>query len=185
MAIALALDTETTGLLAPDHRIVEVYFGLYRSGIKIWEWETRIDPKRSIGIEAQRVHGITAGDLIGKPTMEEVAPTIAKIMSRASYYVAHNGESFDLPFIEMELSRCGVAMPKKPLVDTMLEGVWSTPDGKKPKLAELAFACGVEYDPSKAHAAAYDVDVMADSFFRGVSWGFFHEPQEEGVLLAA
>lgn len=183
--IGLGLDTESTGLLAPDHRIIEIYFGLYRDGKKIWQWESRIDPKRSISADAQRVHGISLSDLVGKPTMEELAPTIAAIMARADYYVGHNGAEFDGPFIKMELERCGVTMPDRPMFDTMIEGVWSTPDGKKPKLQELAFACGVPYDPALAHAAAYDVDVMMDCFHRGLKWGFFNEPQKEGVLLAA
>lgn len=167
-------DIETTGLDVGDHRIVEIYIGLWRpDGTKAFEFEQRIDPKRSIAVEAQRVHGISQTDLIGKPDFETVAPSLARIFEKATIEVAHNGLSFDGPFTEYEMKRVGAPKPERPMFDTMIEGVWATPDGKKPNLGELCFACDIEYDPSKAHAAHYDVDRMMDCFFRGVEWGFF------------
>lgn len=183
--IEAGIDIETTGLLSADHRIVEVYIGLWKDGTLVWEYNQRIDPKRSIGADAQRVHGISASDLIGKPTWEEVAATIKGVLERADAYVWHNGDEFDGPFIDMELARVGLVMPKRPAIDTMQQGIWASPDGKKPRLGELAFACGVDYDPSKAHAADYDVNIMMDSYFRGVDWGFFQRPVLEGLALAA
>lgn len=177
--IELGLDIETTGLEIGDHRIIEIYLGLYKDEKLAFEFEQRIDPQRSIAVDAQRVHGISASDLIGKPTWKTVAPTIQKIMHKADRYVAHNGKSFDLPFLQYELMRVGLIMPDRPLIDTMLEGVWATPDGKKPSLAELCFACGIEYDKAKAHAAPYDVrETMMPSYFRARAWGFIESHQQ-------
>lgn len=183
--IIAGIDLESTGLLSPDHRIIEYYIALYKGSTKIFEYNQRIDPQRSIGAEAQRVHGITASDLIGKPSWEEVAGTIATILGKADYFVWHNGDDFDGPFTKMELGRVGLTMPDRPSVDTMQQGVWATPDGKKPRLSELAFACGVDYDPSKAHAADYDVQVMMDCYFRGLDWNFFVPPEIKRAALAA
>ncbi len=188
--IIAGLDWETTGKNEPDHRIIEAYIGLYRSGKKIWEFEQRIDPQRSIAADAQRVHGISATDLIGMPTWETVAPRINAILQRADIIVAHNGLDFDKPFGEREMQRVGLTLTEKPWVDTMIDGVWACSDGKKPRLGELAFACGVDYDPSKAHSAAYDVDIMMDCLYRGMDWGFFSLPEialpkKDGSLLAA
>lgn len=174
--IAAGIDTETTGLLASDHRIIEIHIALWRNGSKFWEYDQRIDPQRAISVEAQRVHGITSADLIGKPTWDVVGPQVYKVLTKADYYVWHNGNEFDGPFIDMELQRIGLALPVKPSVDTMLNGVWATPDGKKPRLGELCFACGTPYDESLAHGADYDVDVMMQSYLRGCAWGFFKEP---------
>jgi len=176
MTTELGLDIETTGLLDPDHRIIELYFQGRKNGVKIFEWETRINPKRSITAEAQRVHGIDFTDLVGKPTFEDVAKTVHAIISKFDVMIAHNGIGFDWPFIEMELKRCGLVIPDKPVVDTMIEGVWATPDGKKPSLAELCFATGIDYDPSKAHAASYDVEVMLDAYDIGRKLNFFSDP---------
>lgn len=183
--IIAGLDTETTGLLAADHRIIEVYISLNRNGKKIWEYDQRIDPQRSISADAQRVHKIATSDLIGKPTWDAVGPVVAQIMSKADIIVAHNGDGFDKPFIKQELDRIGVSMPEKPWLDTMLDGVWATPDGKKPRLEELCFACGIPYDPALAHAASYDVERMMDCFHRGYEWGFYQLPASDGKLLAA
>lgn len=114
------------------------------------------------------------------PTWETVAPIVCQILSRADLLIAHNGNEFDLPFIAKELKRVGLKMPEKPSIDTMLDGVWATSDGKKPKLGELAFACGIEYDPAKVHAASYKVDVMMRCFYKALDWGFFHFKEREG-----
>lgn len=179
------IDTETTGLLSPDHRIIEVYISLWKNRKKVWAYDQRIDPQRSISAEAQRVHKISASDLIGMPTWDTVGPSVYEILGRADFYVWHNGDEFDGPFIKQELKRIGLVMPERPSVDTMVHGVWATPDGKKPRLSELCFSCGVDYDASLAHAASYDVDVMGDCFHRGLDWGFFNLPDAVGISLAA
>lgn len=172
------LDIETTGLLTPDHRIIEIYIGLWRDGKCIYIYDQRIDPQRAIGIEAQRVHGITAADLVGKPIWSSVAPAIAKILSKCHMVVAHNGLEFDWEFIRQEMTREGYKMPDIPVFDTMLEGIWATPVGKKPRLEELCFACEEEYDHAKAHAASYDVEQMMACFYKGLAWEFFKLPEQ-------
>lgn len=181
MTIYCGLDIETTGLETGDHRIIEVYLGLWRSeGPPIFEYNQRIDPQRAVPLESQRIHGLTNADLAGKPTWSAVAPTIQKVLNKADVYVAHNGEHFDLPFLEYELRRVGLKLPQRPIIDTMRQGVWATPDGKSPSLAELCFACGVDYDPAQAHAAHYDVrDTMMPAFFKALSWGFIEVPRVE------
>lgn len=169
------LDLETTGLLAPDHRIIELYIGVWDLGTKslIREFETRLNPERSIAADAQRVHGISSVMLTGCPTWEFVAPDLLEQLKDIDLVVAHNGDGFDKPFIEQELKRIGLTAPDVRWADTMLQGRWSTPNGKVPNLGELCFACDVPYDPSKAHAASYDVHRMMDCFFLGLTWGFF------------
>lgn len=185
LPIIAGLDWETTGKLEPDHRIIEAYIGLYRGGKRIWQFHQRIDPQRSISADAQRVHKIAASDLIGCPTWDTVAPTINQILQRCDFVVAHNGLEFDKPFAEMEMKRIGLELVEKPWIDTMVDGVWACSDGKKPRLGELCFACGVDYDPALAHAAEYDVDRMMESYFKGLEWGFFNVPPAEGLLKAA
>jgi len=185
--IVSGLDIETTGLLDPEHRIIEICILLYDldSQKKLGGYTKRIHPQRSITPKAQEVHGITIHDLAGCPTWDEVASMVARIMSKSDLIVAHNGYGFDLPFIANELVRVGIALPDVQGFDTMLEGRWATPMGKQPSLAELCFATGVEYDPAKAHGAEYDVEVMMAAFFKGVEKGFFKIPQTEEQKEAA
>lgn len=168
------IDIETTGFLAPDHRIIEVYLGLWRGEKLIWEFEQRIDPQRGIAADAERVHKISSAMLVGMPTWDKVAPGLLKAMERADGYVWQNGDEFDGPFLDQEFKRVGLpGLPARPAIDTMNSGVWATHDGKKPRLEELCFACGVDYDTAASHAAAYDVKVMMECYLKGLKWGFF------------
>lgn len=174
--IIAGFDLETTGLEIGDHRIIEVYIGLYRDEHLLRKFHTLIDPKRSIGAEAMAVHKITMADVAGKPEWKEVAPTVQAYLAKADRWVAHNGREFDAKFLAYEFKRIGLQLPDRPIFDTM-DCVWATPDGKKPSLKELCFACGVEYLETSttgtgAHAASYDVDVMMRSFFNAQRWGF-------------
>jgi DNA polymerase III subunit epsilon len=176
-----AVDIETTGLERGDHRIIELYAGVWDLGTKslIEELFLRIDPQRSIDPAASRVHHIYGPDLIGCPIWDK--PLASRVhhffsLPAVKLVVGHNGDDFDLPFINHELKRVGVSEISIPSLDTMKTGRNATPNGKLPNLRELCFAYDVEYDPSKAHAASYDVSVMMECFFRGVEWGYIKLP---------
>lgn len=182
------LDIETTGLdYADGHKIIEIAAVVYDADtrIKRGSYVARINPQRSILVEAFRVHGIALSDLVGCPEFKEVAPNIDKIMRASSMVIAHNGIGFDMPFVNHELVLAGFRPIQAPCFDTMIGARWATPQGKLPNLGELCFACGVDYDPSKAHGAAYDTDVMLQSFFRATDWGFFTPPIDLSLKAAA
>lgn len=175
-------DIETTGLRQEDgHRIIEACFSVFRfdpvarSRQKIGTMLQRINPKRDIDPGAQAVHGISLMDLRGEPEWDVVAPKIHKLLSMTDLFVAHNGEGFDAPFIALELLRAGHKIPNFKVFDTMLNGRSCTPFGKVPNLGELCLALGVEYDPDKAHSAQYDVDVLADCYWRGIDSGLYQD----------
>jgi DNA polymerase III subunit epsilon len=172
------LDTETTGLKQSEgHRIIEVCLKLHREdGSRIGGYTTRINPMRGIDPAAEAVHGISLDMLIGEPTWEQVAPKLATVMGKCDVIVAHNGVGFDGPFLYEEFKRVDIVPPQVRLVDTMLQGRWATPDGALPNLRRLCWACGVDYDKDKAHAADYDVDVMLQCFFSQWQHGFFQVP---------
>jgi DNA polymerase-3 subunit epsilon len=177
-------DLETTGLLDPEHRIIECHVSLYdyapdtftatHIGAQTW----RIDPKRSIDKKAQEVHGISPTDLIGKPIFKEVGQEIADMLNRADIVVAHNGMGFDFPFLVQEWERCDQTIPDFIPFDTMLSGRFATPMGAVPNLGALCFACGVDYNPVDAHAAEYDVTKMMGCLFFGLKRGVYTLPTE-------
>lgn len=176
MRLVSGIDIETTGLsFADGHRIIEV--GVLNcdldTGRLMSSYVQRINPQRPIDPKAQEVHGISYEMLANEPLWEQVAPNFHAHLAHAHCYVAHNGKGFDMPFIAHELSRVGLSLPEKPLVDTMLDGRWATPFGKLPNLGELCFATGTPYDPNKAHGAAYDIAVMLAAFFKARRKGFF------------
>lgn len=179
--IGAALDIETTGLVQTEgHRIIEVAIALHDLAApgmpRIATYEQRVNPERAIDPEAEAVHHISFDDLARCPTWAEVAPKVGAILARSHVAIAHNGEGFDMPFIYGELARMGVALPQLGLIDTMLQGRWATPDGALPSLRALCWASGVEYDPERAHAALYDVEVMMACVQRHMPRGFFQMP---------
>lgn len=181
MNVVAGIDIETTGLKqAEGHRMVEFGVLLYDLDTQkfLGKYVQRLNPQRPIDPKAQAVHGISFEDVANMPTLEEVAPKIIKVLNTAGVHVAHNGKEFDMPFIRNELIRIGYDLEIRPLVDTMMQARWATAIGKNPNLGELCFACGVDYDPSKAHGAEYDIQVMMDSFFVGYQKGFFKIEKE-------
>lgn len=185
--LIVGFDTETTGLEPGDHRLVEFCGTLYEfDGSSFTKKETlnmRINPGRSILPAAQAVHKISIHDLTGKPSWEMVAAQIHGFLEAADLIVAHNGAGFDLPFLNYEFKRVKLPALSVEVFDTMLDGRWATPQGKVPNLGELCFACGVNYDTSKAHAAEYDVQVMMDCVANGVSWGFYNLPVTKNFTM--
>lgn len=179
MPIITGLDLETTGLSqAEGHRIIEVALLAYDSKSRkcVDRYVQRIDPERAIQAAAQEVHGISYAELVGMPKWDAVAPEVHKRMGAAQVMVAHN-MGFDGPFIGAELLRMGLPLPNVVPYCSMENGRWACFDGKFPKLGELAFALGVEYDPAKAHGAEYDVMQMMECFFRGLDRGFYVLPE--------
>ncbi|MPQ56377.1 3'-5' exonuclease [Duganella sp. FT27W] len=169
------LDTETTGLDPADgHRIIEIALLTYDSDTRklVDQYVQRIDPERAISAGAQEVHGIAYNELVGMPKWNDVAPIIVERLKATDLAIAHNMD-FDGPFIGLELVRVGQAVPNFDTFCTMKNGRWAAFDGKSPKLIELCFALGVEYDKAKAHAADYDVEVMMECFWRGLDRGFY------------
>lgn len=186
MILVGGLDFETTGLeQEKGHRIIEAALSVYEleSRRKIGSYVTRINPERSVDPDASAIHGIKFEDLVAEPTWPAVAPKLATLVGKCQFIVAHNGEGFDAPFFARELLRIGHPVPTMHVVDTMLQGRWATPDGSIPNLGALCFACGVEYDSSKAHAALYDVDRMMECFFSQFDRGFFKLPTEPFKLV--
>lgn len=171
-------DIETTGINEPDERIIEVCLMQYNLDtealLKTWVW--RCNPLVKIKPKAQKVHGISNADLANEPTFDVIAPAIRGVIEPSIGFVAHNGEDFDVPFLVRELARVGQPTRFPQTFDTMRQARWATPNGKNPRLGELATCLDIPYDPSKAHAAQYDVQVMADCFFaaRRIGWFTFN-----------
>lgn len=176
-------DIETTGLKQEDgHRIIEIAIGCYALDTVTLKhrqigktWVQRINPMREIDPGAQAVHGISLADLRGMPKWDSIAPRVEAILGKTHTFVAHNAQ-FDAPFIALELVRVGLPIPAFEVYCTMENGRKSTSMGKVPNLGELCWAMGVDYDPESAHSAAYDVDVLAQSYFRGIARGLFIPP---------
>ena len=189
MTFILGLDTETTGLdVTKGHRIIEFCGQVYRLSDrkKLIDLTQRISNEgKKIDAKAQAVHNIAAMDLIGRPKFADFAPKLDAILKRNPIIVAHNA-AFDMKFLAVQMAEAGLPMnPELVIFDTMSEGMTSSYDSKPPQLREFCWAMGVEYDPSKAHAARYDVDVMLEALFTGIDRGYLTLPEQQKEKEAA
>lgn len=109
------VDTETTGVY-PSDRVVElavVTMGL--TGEVIDEWDSLIDPQRDVG--PTWLHGISPSMLVGAPTFEEVAGSLA-VRLQDAVLVAHN-LPFDARMLQAEFLRLGVEVDLLGGLDTL------------------------------------------------------------------
>lgn len=178
MTLLAGLDLETTGFKQEKgHRIVEVCIQLWDAERQtlVRDYTQRINPLRDIPEDAARVHGIRLEDLHNAPTWEKVAPIVNAFLSKAKCLVIHNAE-FDAPFLGMELLRVGITPADVQTFCTMKNARWATANGRNPKLAQLCWSLGVDFNPNEAHAASYDVQKMMEALWAGVNAGRFTLP---------
>jgi DNA polymerase-3 subunit epsilon len=109
MAREIVLDTETTGFEPHlGHRLVEIACLEIEEFIPTGRtFHVYIDPCRDMPPEAERVHGLSAAFLKGKPKFEspEISHAFIDFVGDAPI-IAHNA-GFDRAFINHELGVCG------------------------------------------------------------------------------
>ena len=93
----VALDVETTGLYPSKAEIVEVSAIRFRDFEPVENFTTLCYPRKGINPEAERVNGISAEMVEGKPVFGQVAASLQAFIGEDNL-VAHNLD-FDLSFI--------------------------------------------------------------------------------------
>ena len=147
------VDVETTGLSpAANDRVVELsaVYVSHRGELQD-RWSTLINPRRDVG--PTHIHGITATDVIGAPTFDEIAPYVLRALSNR-ILVAHNAP-FDAHFLACELVRSGVALGdlELPALCTMQWSSWFLASSSR-RLSDCCAACNIPL--MAAHSAAGD-----------------------------
>ena len=108
----VSLDVETTGTSPKVDRIVQVGVVKCRPDGTETEWSTFVNPQVPIPAEAMAVHGITDEKVANAPTFRHLARGLADALS-ACDVVGYDVKRFDIPFIEAECARAGVAFEFK------------------------------------------------------------------------
>lgn len=115
-ATLAAVDCETTGTDPATARIVEVAVILVAPGAAPLRRVWRCCPGVSIPPDATAVHGITDADVADAPPFARIAWEV-EVTLRGATLVTFNGLAFDVPLLQAEFARCGVAWQPGPVVD--------------------------------------------------------------------
>lgn len=113
----VVFDLETTGLNYWEHKIIEIGALKYRNNELVAELSILINPECEIPEVITNITGITASDLINKPTIKEALPEFIEFIEDLPL-IAHNS-SFDLGFIEENIKQLGLPMIKNTNIDTV------------------------------------------------------------------
>jgi DNA polymerase-3 subunit epsilon len=163
MAREIVLDTETTGFEPHlGHRLVELACLEVEDFIPTGRtFHTYVDPERDMPLDAQRVHGITAEFLRGKPKFAD-AVVVEKFLEFIgdAPLVAHNA-GFDRTFINHELGLCGFApLPEERWVDTLALARARFP-GAPNSLDALCKRFKISLAERDLHGALIDTNLLA------------------------
>jgi DNA polymerase-3 subunit epsilon len=165
----VVLDTETTGLAAAKgDRMVEIgAIEVDAKGHEINTFHHYINPECPIPEAVVRIHGIDDEQVQNKPVFSEIADSFLDFIEGATL-VIHNA-SFDLSFIEYELSLCGrPSIAQVPVVDTLQIARRKFP-GQKNSLDALCDRYGIARDHRHLHGALLDAKLLTEVYCAMVS----------------
>ena len=166
MAREIVLDTETTGFEPHlGHKLVELacleiedYLPTGRS------FHVYIDPERDMPPEAEKVHGLSAAFLRGKPKFrdKEIHQDFLDFVGDAPI-IAHNA-TFDRTFVNYELEGLGLApLPETQWIDTLALARKRFP-GMHNSLDALCKRFKISLSERDKHGALIDARLLASVY---------------------
>jgi len=118
----VVFDIETTGFRFDEgHRVVEIgAVELVNGAVTGKNFHTYVNPERDMPDSAFQVHGLSSRFLSDKPLFTEavVAPAFLEFIGEAEL-IAHNGVSFDVPFMNAELEAARLPKLSNKVFDTL------------------------------------------------------------------
>ncbi len=99
----ISLDIETTGFSREHDHIIEIAAIEYRDGIKVAEFSTLVNPGIELPPKVTELTGITQQDIKCAPALTNIIPSFLEFIGD-KLLLGHNLISFDIPFIEHEMS---------------------------------------------------------------------------------
>lgn len=162
----VAFDTETTGLLALSHYIVELAAVKFRLGSDVTEqFQELVKPEISMPAEVIAIHGISDEMVAEAPSISEVLSSFIEFCGDESILIAHNAP-FDISFIAQELKRHGLTFGASRVIDTV--DIFRRFYPGLPGYALLSLAKQFEIADSQSHRALADARLVHQLFLRAV-----------------
>ena len=157
------LDTETTGLSFKEgHRVVEIACIETKDLIPTGKvFHKLINPKRSVPMEAFKVHGFSEEFLKDKDTFDMIADEFLNFV-KDKKIIIHNAP-FDLGFLDGELSFLKKKMDKKLVIDS-LEVARNKFPGTSNSLDALCKKFNIDLSRRTKHNALLDCELLREVY---------------------
>lgn len=152
-------DTETTGIKPDKDRVIEI--AAY-DPIRNRKFEKFVNPGRPIPPDAIAIHKITDEMVASAPPFAQVGTEFIDFCEGEVVLIAHNNDSFDLPFLRFEFERHGLKLPSWRFVDSLKWARRYRPDLPRHTLQFLREIYGIA--ANQAHRALDDVIVLQQLF---------------------
>jgi DNA polymerase III subunit epsilon len=157
----VCIDCETTGLDPKEDRIIEVAAARFTLKETLTQFESLIDPERTIPESSIVIHQITQDMVLNKPTIDKVLPELLELIGK--HIIIGHGVGFDIELIANAADRAGIphTLRSNSSLDTlrMARLYGESPTNSLEKLREH-FNIPLE----GAHRAMNDVIVNCDVF---------------------
>lgn len=159
----IVLDTETTGIDALNgDRLVEIGCVELMNHVATGRtYHVYLNPERDMPEEAFRVHGLSSDFLKDKPLFSEVVADFLEFIGQDKL-VIHNA-SFDVGFINAELTRIGMKPMKNPVLDTVQMARKRFP-GAPASLDALCRRFEIDNSNRTLHGALLDSELLAEVY---------------------
>lgn len=151
----VAFDLETTELDRDDCEVVDIAAVRVHEGKVVDQFQSLVRCNRPISPGASAAHGYTDGDLVGRPTFDQVWPRFRQFVGN-DLMVAHNGLQYDVPILR-RLSAPFGGVDDLVFYDTL--PLCRSLSDQSAKLADLALKYNL--DTGHAHHALDDSLVLA------------------------
>ena len=148
----VAFDTETSGAYPLGNEIIEVGLVRWQNGLETATFEQLIRPKRPIGEDVIKIHGITNEMVASAPDMTSVISSIRDFIGD-SILIAHHAP-FDLGFLVWDLEKQGLPLSKVPALCSSLISRKLIKGSENHKLQTLIQFLNIQAGP--AHRAESD-----------------------------
>jgi DNA polymerase III epsilon subunit-like protein len=158
-------DLEATGLDTTRERVTQIAGLAFADGRIVEEQSfcTYVDPGPDVEISAEvrDLTGIEPAMLVGQPRFPEAWRACVEAAAGCDYWVGQSVFEFDVPLLEAEMRRHGMAPALPPIVDSVVlatallgppEGRWST--------SALIARFGVSVEGLRRHNALDDVRIL-------------------------
>ncbi len=164
MSRELVLDTETTGLdYEEGHRLVEIGIVELENHIPTGNnFHYYLNPERDSDYKAEQVHGLSREFLKNKPKFCDIIDEFIEFISD-SIIIIHNA-SFDMGFINSELSRCDRTKLDENLIVDTLELAKKKFPGQSVSLDSLCRKYNIDLSNREIHGALKDAKLLASVY---------------------